>query len=91
MRAENITWRTLGGSMDMYFFSGPSIPEVARQYQEVIGLPAMQQYFTFGFHQCRWGYENWTVTENVVDTYTKFGIPLECIWNDIDYASLSIC
>ena len=31
-------------------------------------------------HQCRWGYENWTVLENVVETYEKFGIPLEHIW-----------
>ena len=52
-----------------------------------IGLPGMQQYFTFGFHQCRWGYENWTVLQSVVDNYEKFGIPLENIWTDIDYMS----
>lgn len=54
LRAENVTWRTIGGSLDFYFFSGPSQKSVTRQYQEVIGLPAMQQYFSFGFHQCRW-------------------------------------
>lgn len=50
-----------------------------------VGLPAMQQYFTFGFHQCRWGYENWTRLQEIVDTYEAFGIPLENIWTDIDY------
>jgi alpha-glucosidase len=85
MRENNITWRTIGGSMDLYFFAGPSQPEVTRQYQDVIGYPAMQQYFTFGFHQCRWGYDNWTVVEDVVNTYTNFGLPLENIWTDIDY------
>ena len=55
LKAENITWRTIGGSVDLYFFSGPSQPEVTRQYQDVIGYPALQQYYTFGFHQCRWG------------------------------------
>jgi alpha-glucosidase len=85
LKPENITWRTIGGSIDLFFFSGSSQPEVTNQYLNVIGLPAMQQYFGFGFHQCRWGYENWTVVEDVVNTYEKFGIPLEVIWTDIDY------
>lgn len=54
LRSDNITWRTLGGSIDLYFFSGSSQPEVTSQYLDVIGLPAMQQYFGFGFHQCRY-------------------------------------
>ncbi|KAK5054397.1 hypothetical protein LTR84_001287 [Exophiala bonariae] len=85
LRSNNVTWRTLGGSIDLYFFSGPTQPQVTQQYQQVIGLPALQSYWGFGFHQCRWGYQNWSVTEDVVDTYRKFGIPLETIWNDIDY------
>jgi alpha-glucosidase len=85
LRADNVTWRTLGGSIDLYFFSGPTQPDVTQQYLQVIGLPALQAYWGFGFHQCRWGYQNWSVTEGVVNAYEKFGIPLETIWNDIDY------
>ena len=55
MNPTNVTWRTLGGSIDLYFFSGPTQPEVTRQYLNVIGKPALQQYWGFGFHQCRWG------------------------------------
>ena len=50
-----------------------------------VGLPVMQQYFTFGLHQCRWGYSNWTVVQQVVDNFEAAGIPLENIWTDIDY------
>ncbi|KAF2812950.1 uncharacterized protein BDZ99DRAFT_568229 [Mytilinidion resinicola] len=88
LRPENITWRTLGGSIDLFFFDGPSQPEVTKAYQTgAIGLPAMQQYFTFGYHQCRWGYKNWTQLNEVVETFKKFDIPLETIWTDIDYMS----
>ncbi|KAK5084792.1 hypothetical protein LTR05_005871 [Lithohypha guttulata] len=85
MHDTNTTWRALGGEIDLYFFSGPSQPEVTSQYLHQIGLPAMQQYWTFGYHQCRWGYANWSMTEETVDTFAKFGLPLETIWNDIDY------
>ncbi|EKG18238.1 Glycoside hydrolase family 31 [Macrophomina phaseolina MS6] len=86
LRPDNVTWRTLGGSIDLFFFDGPSQPEVTKQYQHgAVGLPAMQQYFTFGYHQCRWGYANWSQFEEVVDNFIKFEIPLENIWLDIDY------
>jgi alpha-glucosidase len=81
MRPSNITWRTLGGSIDLYFYAGPTQDKVTKAYQtSAIGLPAMQQYFTFGYHQCRWGYTNWSELQDVVDSFAKFGIPLENIW-----------
>ncbi|KAK5714382.1 hypothetical protein LTR17_017163 [Elasticomyces elasticus] len=83
---RNITWRALGGSIDLYVFNGPTQDAVTKQYQlGAIGLPAMQQYWTLGFHQCRWGYKNWTELEDVVNTYRDFNIPLETVWTDIDY------
>ncbi|KAF4556093.1 Alpha-glucosidase-like protein 3 [Elsinoe fawcettii] len=85
LNANNLTWRALGGSIDLYFFDGPSQHEVTRQYQETIGLPAMQQYWTLGFHQCRWGYKNWSMLEDVVTNFKNAQIPLETIWTDIDY------
>jgi alpha-glucosidase len=81
MRPSNITWRTLGGSIDLYVYAGPTQEKVTKSYQmSAIGLPAMQQYFTFGYHQCRWGYTNWTELQEVVDSFASFGIPLENIW-----------
>ncbi|KAL8710118.1 MAG: hypothetical protein Q9220_005201 [cf. Caloplaca sp. 1 TL-2023] len=86
LRPTNITWRLLGGSIDLYFYAGPTQPDVTTAFQtSAIGLPAMQQYFTFGFHQCRWGYANWSQLQEVVDNHERFSIPLENIWTDIDY------
>ncbi|KAI0837099.1 glycoside hydrolase family 31 protein [Hypoxylon sp. FL0890] len=86
LRKSNITWRALGGSIDLYFYEGPTQDNVTKSYQKsAIGLPAMQQYWTFGYHQCRWGYHNWTELQTVVDNFAKLEIPLETIWSDIDY------
>ncbi|KAK4193285.1 family 31 putative glycoside hydrolase [Podospora australis] len=86
LQPSDITWRTLGGSIDLYFYSGPKAEDVTTAYQKsTVGLPAMQQYWALGFHQCRWGYNNWTQLQEVVDSFAKFEIPLETIWLDIDY------
>jgi alpha-glucosidase len=66
LRPESLTWRLLGGSIDLFFFDGPTQAEVTKQYQtSAIGLPAMQNYWGLGFHQCRWGYRNWTEAREV--------------------------
>jgi alpha-glucosidase len=81
LRPENLTWRTLGGSIDLYFYAGSSQAEVTKSFQlSTIGLPAMQQYFAFGYHQCRWGYRNWSELADVVSSFERFEIPLETIW-----------
>lgn len=80
LESESITYRALGGTIDLYFFQGPTQPKVTSSYLKAIGLPAMQQYWTFGFHQCRWGYKSFSELQDVVDNYAKFGIPLEAMW-----------
>ncbi|KAL4918671.1 glycosyl hydrolases family 31-domain-containing protein [Aspergillus aurantiobrunneus] len=85
LQPDGITWRAIGGSIDLYFFSGPTQPEVTTSYLKAVGLPALQQYWTFGFHQCRWGYTSWDELEDVVNNHIKFGIPLETVWTDIDW------
>ncbi|KAI0473381.1 glycoside hydrolase family 31 protein [Xylariaceae sp. FL0804] len=86
LRESNITWRALGGTIDLYFYEGPLPDLVTKAYQtSAVGLPAMQQYWTFGFHQCRWGYNNWSEVQDVLDKHAENDIPLETIWSDIDY------
>ena len=86
LRPDNITWRTIGGSIDLYFFPGPSQPEVTASYLNVVGRPALQQFWTFGFHQTRWGYTNISQLQDVVDNYSKFNIPLESVWYVEDHS-----
>jgi alpha-glucosidase len=84
LRNDTITYRTIGGSFDLYFLSGQnedgssSALKTISQYQsECVGLPALQQFWTFGFHQTRWGYQNISVMESVKQGYRDANIPLE--------------
>ncbi|XP_018419368.1 PREDICTED: lysosomal alpha-glucosidase-like [Nanorana parkeri] len=83
--APALTWRTIGGIVDMYLFMGPDPKTVIKQYQEVIGFPFMPPYWAFGFHLCRWGYNSSAMTREAVEKTRAAGIPLEVQWNDIDY------
>lgn len=80
-----LEYNTIGGVFDIYFMAGPTPKEVSYQYAELIGYPTMMPYWGFGFHQCRYGYQDIYETAAVVANYSAADIPLETIWNDIDY------
>jgi alpha-glucosidase len=55
-----VEFNALGGVLDVYFLAGSTSDpaEVARQYAALVGAPAEVPYWSFGLHQCRFGYQS---------------------------------
>ncbi|XP_064480588.1 lysosomal alpha-glucosidase-like [Ornithodoros turicata] len=79
------TFRVLGGILDFFIFLGPSPAAVVRQYQNIVGRPAMPPYWGLGFHLCRFGYGSLNRTKEVLRNNVNAGVPVDVQWNDIDY------
>ena len=86
----NVTYRTIGGSFDLYFLSGPTPKAVLSQYQMgIVNTPSLPPYWALGFHQVRWSYQNWTNLQDVLDAYAAQNIQVEGIMNDLDYLKMN--
>ncbi|KAK4150243.1 glycosyl hydrolases family 31-domain-containing protein [Chaetomidium leptoderma] len=82
---QYLEYNAVGGVFDFYFLAGPEPASVSKQYAEVVGLPAMMPYWTFGFHQCKYGWQTIDHVAQVIANYSAADIPLETVWGDIDY------
>jgi alpha-glucosidase (family GH31 glycosyl hydrolase) len=85
LRPKLLQYRILGGTLDLTFLNGPTPLTVTAQYSSITGKPAKMPYWSFGFHLCRWGYKTVQDTKWAVEKMESVGVPLETIWNDLDY------
>ena len=82
---NKLTYKMIGGVIELYFFLGPSVDDVVKQYQSIVGLPNLPPYWSLGYHQSRWGYSNVSELRNVLRQFQENHLPVDVIWSDIDY------
>lgn len=59
--------------------------QVSEQYAQITGTTALPQYFSLGYHQCRWNYRDEADVRQVDANFDKFDIPYDVIWLDIEH------
>ena len=73
------------GKPDLYFIVGPSLPELTRKLQRLVGTTPLPPLWALGHHQCRWGYAGAKDLQNLDRQFTEHKIPTDGLWLDIDY------
>lgn len=73
------------GLPSLYLIYGPSLPELTRKLQMLVGTTPMPPAWALGYHQCRWGYTSAADLHSLDANFQKHGIPVDGLWLDIDY------
>ncbi len=74
-----------GTDFDFYYIEGSKPIEIVKEFRQAIGKSYIPPFWAFGYQQCRWSYPDAKAVDNVIDSYNKAEIPLDCVYLDIDY------
>lgn len=82
---DRLSWRIIGGIVDLFILAGPTPKDVLDQLTQVVGRPALMPYWSLGWQQSKYGYKSIWEVEEVLTNYSHAAIPLEAIYTDIDH------
>ena len=74
-----LTYRTIGGIFDIFFFAGPTPEDVVRQYHGLIGYPYMPPYWGLGFQLSRYGFNTLDNMRAAMERTINANIPLDVL------------
>lgn len=80
-----ITIGAENGQPNLYIIVGPSLPELTRKLQMLVGPTPVPPAWALGYHQCRWGYKSGNCLKLLDHKFNEHGIPCDGLWLDIDY------
>lgn len=84
--SKNKTVITIDGTdFDFYYIKGDKPIEIVKEFRNAIGKSYIPPFWAFGYQQSRWSYPDAQTVDSVIDGYDKAGIPLDCVYLDIDY------
>lgn len=84
--SKNKTVITIDGTdFDFYYIKDGKPIEIVKEFRNAIGKSYIPPFWAFGYQQSRWSYPDSKTVDSVIDGYDKAGIPLDCVYLDIDY------
>lgn len=83
--ADFVQWESWGPELDCYLLAGPHPADVVRRYTALTGRAPLPPLWSLGAQQSRWGYESAEDVRGVIRGYRSRGLPLDCVYLDIDY------
>jgi alpha 1,3-glucosidase len=79
-------WLSERGNLECYVFVSHSNASHFKALSNMFGHCAMPQYFSLGYHQCRWSYNDQKDVLQVNEKFNENEIPCDTITLDIDHA-----
>jgi alpha 1,3-glucosidase len=78
------TWITEGGVLDIYLYADKKFHKSFYKTAKITGFAPLAPLFSFGYHHCRWGFTSQEDITEVDEKMTKYEIPYDVLWLDID-------
>src|SRR5690606_7946034 len=72
---KQFSFSAAGGEMNYYFFYGPELMSVARQYASLTGRPGLPPLWALGFQQSRFSYFPESRVREIADGFRSREIP----------------
>ncbi|GFT19737.1 maltase-glucoamylase, intestinal, partial [Trichonephila clavipes] len=80
-----ITFRTIGGIIDLFFFVGTDPESVVKLYTSLVGRTQMPPYWALGFQLSRYGYNSLDNLKTALERTRKADIAQDVQFLDIDH------
>ena len=73
------------GPPELIIVVGPSIKDTIRKFSRLVGTMPRPPVWALGHHQSRWGYRSYDQLIDLDEKFSKYQIPTDAFWIDIDY------
>lgn len=74
-----------GGEPNLWILYAPSLRELTRKLQKLVGVTPLPPLWALGYHQSRWGYGGHDDLLALDANFTENQIPCDSLWLDLDY------
>lgn len=71
----SLTFRSIGGILDIYIFTGPTPIQAIEQYQQAFGLPVLPPYWSLGLQIGAKKFLNSDHLVEFIDDFKKTKLP----------------